>query len=652
MTTTTVGALSVKITADAKNLNKELATVKKDLKLARKSVNDNAAAFAKWSAAGVTAAAAIGAAVFKMTANNVREIKNLAFAANTLTQEFQQGAFAAQQFGIEQEKYGDILKDVNDRIGDFVTTGAGPMVDFFEQVAPKVGITADAFRGLSGQDALGLFISSLEKANLSQEEMTFHMEALASDATMLLPLFENNAEALNAMTAEAQALGIGLSDIDATQVEEANKALDSASAAIGAIIEEAAAELAPVIQVIAESFTDAAKEGEGFANEISFGADLVINSIGFIMDAVEGVSRAFEVLGKTVALVVLGIEEGMLMAADFIVNKPVEAVNELIDALNTLPWHNIDPVQLSGFGETIKTELDVVREAIQLGVDDIAEIMNAPMPSEGLKEGIEAAKIASQELADLAATNREAEAEKAEELKETRVGRVNSETEALLEAMRERFASERELEDEKFALDQEALAANREANLITDDEHNELLKQRKKEHEDAVTGIKQSAQKQQEQHQIRSLKSAETLLALGGKKTEKITKGLAIAQAVIKGKTAAVSAYESGMAVGGPFAPATAALYAAASIAQTASMIQSIKSSGKSAPRPSGAVPSPVTGPVDNGAGSGDGAEGARRIDINIAGEGFFSSSQVRQLIEQINEQTDSGVQLNATVGA
>jgi len=61
------------------------------------------------------------------------------------------------------------------------------MADFFETVAPLVGVTADNFKDLSGPQALQLYVDSLEKANLSQSQMTFFMEAIASDATALLP---------------------------------------------------------------------------------------------------------------------------------------------------------------------------------------------------------------------------------------------------------------------------------------------------------------------------------------------------------------------------------------------------------------------------------------------------------------------------------
>src|SRR5690606_37019134 len=60
-------------------------------------------------------------------------------------------------------------------------------------IAPKIGLTADELAAMSGPQALGAYVSALEKANLSQSEMTFFMEAIASDSSKLLPLLKDNA---------------------------------------------------------------------------------------------------------------------------------------------------------------------------------------------------------------------------------------------------------------------------------------------------------------------------------------------------------------------------------------------------------------------------------------------------------------------------
>ena len=135
------------------------------------------------------------------------QIDNLSRISGTGIERFQELAFASKSFGIEQDKLADILKDVNDKFGDYFSTGAGPLADFFEQIAPKIGLTADAFKGLSSDQALGLYVKSLQQAGVSQSQLTFYMEALASDATALAPLFANNSQKLNELSEAGRTLG-------------------------------------------------------------------------------------------------------------------------------------------------------------------------------------------------------------------------------------------------------------------------------------------------------------------------------------------------------------------------------------------------------------------------------------------------------------
>jgi len=153
----------------------------------------------------------LGAALSVRSAKSAQmvavEIGRLSKIANASTTEFQKFAIAARTVGIEQDKVAGILKDVNDRVGDFLVTGGGPMKDFFEKVAPLVGVIADNFRNLSGPDALQLYVDTLQKAGASQQDFTFFMEAMASDATALLPLLKNNAAGLRSLGTEAERAG-------------------------------------------------------------------------------------------------------------------------------------------------------------------------------------------------------------------------------------------------------------------------------------------------------------------------------------------------------------------------------------------------------------------------------------------------------------
>jgi len=176
-------------------------------KKAAKEIDATFTALGRNIAIGFTAAQTALTALVVKTTQTAQQIDRFSKLANTNAESFQAMAFGASQYGVQQEKLADILKDVQDKVGDFLQTGAGPMADFFEKIAPQVGVTAEQFRKLGGAEALQLYVSSLEKANLSQSEMTFYMEAIASDATLLLPLLQNNGKAMQQFGEQAKQTG-------------------------------------------------------------------------------------------------------------------------------------------------------------------------------------------------------------------------------------------------------------------------------------------------------------------------------------------------------------------------------------------------------------------------------------------------------------
>jgi hypothetical protein len=213
----TIGKLAVQITAETQGLKTGLNDAVGETDRASKSMVNSIKAI------GAAFAATLTVDMFKDmivgAAAAGRQIDQLSRLSATSAANFQAQAYAAQQFGISNEKLADIFKDVQDKVGDFMQNGAGPLADFFKNIAPQVGVTADQFRNLGGPDALQLYVSSLEKANLSQNEMTFYLEAIASDSALLLPLLQNNGKAMKEMGDEAQRLGVILN----TETIKANK---------------------------------------------------------------------------------------------------------------------------------------------------------------------------------------------------------------------------------------------------------------------------------------------------------------------------------------------------------------------------------------------------------------------------------------------
>ncbi|SNT17458.1 hypothetical protein SAMN05421763_105351 [[Luteovulum] sphaeroides subsp. megalophilum] len=267
-----IGALRV-------NLGLDSAEFQKGLKKAQSSLGAAAKAFGALSAIGATVGAAMTGIVVP-TARAANEISRLAQVANTTPQTLQRWSAASKSVGIEQEKLADILKDVNDKVGDFLSTGGGEMKDFFEKIAPKVGVTADQFRNLSGPQALQLYVSSLEKAGVSQAEMTFYMEAIANDATLLLPLLRNNGAEMDRLGDQAADLGAILGDEAVAALRDAHLALGQMATAVSAARDRIAAELAPAVEAMAVAFTNSMREGGLLRG--------VIDGIGTVAGAVAG----------------------------------------------------------------------------------------------------------------------------------------------------------------------------------------------------------------------------------------------------------------------------------------------------------------------------------------------------------------------------
>ena len=182
--------------------------------------------------AGFTAAA-------KGALSYAKETRNLAEISSASVEEFQKMAIAAETVGISNTKLADIFKDVNDKVGDFLQAGSGPMVDFFENIAPQIGVTADQFKNLSGPQALQLYYDSLAKANLSQQEMTFYMEAIASDATALIPLLANGGQAFKEMGDAAEKAGLIMDQATTDSLASAEIALDKFSIKLKIFVGEA-----------------------------------------------------------------------------------------------------------------------------------------------------------------------------------------------------------------------------------------------------------------------------------------------------------------------------------------------------------------------------------------------------------------------------
>ena len=145
----------------------------------------------------VVAIGGLSAMAIQLAKSNL-ELANFAAVSNTSIQTFQGLSGAASSFGITQEKLSDQLKDFNEKIGEFASVGSGGAKDFFEQIAVKTEKGADGAKKLAvemskmdGVTALQTYVNKLEEAGVNQQQMSFYLESMGSDLTVLAPLLVN-----------------------------------------------------------------------------------------------------------------------------------------------------------------------------------------------------------------------------------------------------------------------------------------------------------------------------------------------------------------------------------------------------------------------------------------------------------------------------
>ncbi|WP_213032870.1 phage tail tape measure protein [Acinetobacter indicus] len=245
---------------------------------------------------GVVAATGYLAGLAIEVAKNNVELSRFAAIANTTIENFQGLSGAAQTFGVSQEKTSDMLKDFNEKIGEFNAIGAGGAVDFFEQIAVKTEDGAEGAKKLAeemskmdGIDALQTYVDKLEEAGVNQKEMSFYLESMGSDLTALAPLLVDGGKLWKDYQAAMEEAGILTGQKAVEQSIELAAQTESVQMRFTALKRELASAVMPVLSQVIGYFLEGAGKGGQFA----------------------GVLDAVGVAAKGVGVIIIGLATGL-----------------------------------------------------------------------------------------------------------------------------------------------------------------------------------------------------------------------------------------------------------------------------------------------------------------------------------------------------
>jgi len=302
--------LEIVLAANSASFNQSIADVRSQTKVAFNDMREYANKMGPAVGASIATATAATTALVVEQINLANELQHTANIANSSIKEIQRYTIGAQKMGVEQETLGAIFQDTSDKIGDFLSTGGGGMADFFENIAPQIGVTAEEFRQLSGPQALQLYYDSLDRANISQNEMTFYMEAMASDAAHLIPLLADGGAGFDiwAQAAENAGAVMDAETIRATQTLQATTDLLTLSVegaktqfvrGLIPVLSDASGELVGTADAADTAYIAGVQFAEGlkFITKAGIGVNAVVKTMG---TAIGGLAAGIAQLGNGV----------------------------------------------------------------------------------------------------------------------------------------------------------------------------------------------------------------------------------------------------------------------------------------------------------------------------------------------------------------
>ena len=387
-----LGMLSLDLVAKIGGFTGPMDKAKKSIRRDAKDIGDSIKGIATTTtgvAAGLAGATAAVIAFTNSAAQNARSIENQARLANATTEEMQKWGYAVNAVGLNSEKLSDILKDVNDKVGDFLSTGGGEMKDFFETIAPQVGVTADQFRRLSGPQALQLYYTSLEKANLTQSEMIFYLEAIANDASALAPLLKNNGEQFSEWGDQAERLGIVLGGLDLAKLTDFANEFDRSTQIASSLSSVLAAELAPYLSVANTRLIELAESADGFNDSFSMAIRKAVEMIGPLLDGFQDIlifNTQVKVATGEMQLAFANFSQGAWASFGWFIDTALAGINNLIRGMNAIPgFTDLDLIESSFAGSDfmarINEQAEMAEAAILSHRQELEDITSAPLPS-------------------------------------------------------------------------------------------------------------------------------------------------------------------------------------------------------------------------------------------------------------------------------
>ena len=534
--------IKVVLAGDSKSLRSAIdsgsLSLSKLSKKARQSVNS----LGKWGAAGTLAGAAIIAGIVNSSRKSIDVLAKKSDQLGIATEKLAAFQHLGELTGVSSDKMTASLEKMSKGIGE-AAQGLGtakPQLELFN-------LSAKELTKLSLDKQYEVIAESIKGLSTQSEKAAATAAIFGRSGGALLNTIEAGAEGFRQAEADTIAFGTAISRVDAAKVEEANDSIERIRESLKGTATQLTVKLAPIIEVIADQFVNAARESGGFTDQIVSGINLTIEAVSFLADTIRGL----QVVWKLAEVAAMGFISLTLTGLD-------ELQKAAAGALSWIPGVDIAPsAALSEWAEES-------RQALIMTNEELGKLIDKPMPSTQVKQFFATVKKEAQLAAEEIALTKKAIVEPTDEGEGSELSKLDLQNQKIIEAQSKKFDSIRAMA-EAAALGDEEIETLRHERLMSSIETERLLLEEKGivdaearavldeaemnaqvVHLGKLNDLEEASQQSRKAFMSANLTEVATLLMQGNGKIFQIGKKLALAQAAISLPSAVLQSFERG----------------------------------------------------------------------------------------------------------
>ncbi|CAB4184477.1 hypothetical protein UFOVP1124_12 [uncultured Caudovirales phage] len=167
-----------------------------------------------------------------------------------------------------------------------------------------IGLSLDDLQGLSASERFAAITDALAGMPTEAERAAAAVKLFGRAGAEMLPLFAAGAGSIRDATAEAERFGMALSGAQGRDVEEMNDSFSKVRAAVGGVVQQVVAYLAPAITNVSDTFTSlvgsvgGANIGQTIGEGILTAARYFASVVDVFVGGSGGVMEAFAAVGE------------------------------------------------------------------------------------------------------------------------------------------------------------------------------------------------------------------------------------------------------------------------------------------------------------------------------------------------------------------